>query len=277
MNAPEIGSNPQPFPVTRPEVVVTPSPARAFAVRSRLLPGFGVPLEPGKSAWMGWYDPPEWKLTSVSHMLVSREAEVHGVNGLEIEMLEWESAEPVWKAGHTHYARLTDSTVQWLATSNVRKGKRVLYTFLDEGFEADWGESPRLFEETSRLTLSDDGTYRLQAPPAEGTGGAIGAGMFRVRVGSREFICLRVIDLRASHREPDRLERDILCECYYTESDQLVLFRRYNGRLWAIESGGRQGRRPWDERFPDHSRIVINGAVFVHWYDCLTDASVSLP
>ena len=277
MNAPEIGSKSQPFPTTRPEIVVIPSSARPFAVRSRLLPGFGVPLELGKVAWMGWYDPPEWNLTSVSYMPVLREAEVHGVNGLEIEMLEWESAEPVWKAGYTHDARLTDSTVQWLATSHVRKGKRILYTFLDEGFEADWGESVRLFEDTNRLTLSDDGTYRLQVPPAEGTHDVIGVGMFCVRVGSQEFTCLRVIDLRASHREPDQLERDILSECYYTESDQLVLFRRYNGRLWAIESGGQKDRRPWDKRFPDHPRIAVNGAVFVHWYDCLTEVSVALP
>jgi hypothetical protein len=52
MNAPEIGSGVQPFPTTRPEIVITSRPEKPFAVRSRLLPGWGVPVEVGKSAWM---------------------------------------------------------------------------------------------------------------------------------------------------------------------------------------------------------------------------------
>jgi hypothetical protein len=32
----------------------------------------------------------------------------------------------------------------------------------------------------------------------------------------------------------------------------------------------------WDERFPDNARLVINAAMFVHWYDCLTDASIGI-
>jgi hypothetical protein len=45
-----------------------------------------------------------------------------------------------------------------------------------------------------------------------------------------------------------------------------VLCRRYNGRLWKYGTDA----TPWDERFPDHSRVVIDGTAFVHWYDCLT-------
>ena len=31
-----------------------------------------------------------------------------------------------------------------------------------------------------------------------------------------------------------------------------------------------------DQRLPDAARLAINGAVFVHWYDCLTDVSLGL-
>ena len=213
----------------------------------------------------------------MSYMAVAREAEVHGEEGCEIEMLEWGPSESAWKPGYTHYARLAENTVQWLATAHLRKGKRILSTFLDEGFEADWGESSRLLEDSGRLPRNDDGTYSLQVRPAGGAQDTIGSGLFRVRVGNREFICLRVVYLYAKSREANQLERDILAECFYTESDQLVLFRRYNGRLWATESSGTKDRRPWDERFPSSLRVVINGAVFVHWYDCLTDVSVANP
>jgi len=276
MKTPKLGLKSQPFPRKRPGISVVPSRGKPFTVRSRLLPSFGVPLEVGDASWMAWYDPPDWELTSVSYMPVTREAEVHGVDGAEIEMIEWDPADAVWKSDYTHYARLTETTIQWLATSHLRKGKRILHTFLDEGFEADWGESSRLLEDAGRLVRGTEGTYTIAGEPSERVHDELGAGMFRVCIGSREFTCLRVIDLRTGLRGANELEGEILSECFYTRSDELVLFRRYNGRLWAIGGKSSYAGLPWDERFPDHVRLVINGAVFVHWHDCLTDKSIGL-
>jgi len=274
MNAPKPGQKSQPFPRKRPEVTIAPSRAKLFGLRSRLLPGWGVPLEPGRSGWMAWYDPPGWGLTSVSYMPATRLAEVHGVEGVEIPMLDWEPPEARWREGYTHVARLTDTAVQWLATSHVRKGSRVLRTFMDDGFESDWGESSRVLEDTGRL-VDDDGGFRIAGGPDKTVHDVLAQGMFRVTVGERRFTCLRVIDLRTGVGGSGQLEREILSESFYTRRDRLVLFRRYNGRLWAIDRAGRGGR-PWDEQLPDHARLVIDGAVFVHWYDCLTDVSLAL-
>jgi hypothetical protein len=220
---------------------------------------------------MAWYDPPDWRLTSVSYMHVAREAEIHAMDGVEIEMLDWEASNPAWRTSYTHYARLTEENVQWLATRHVRNGKTILYTFLDDGFDADWGESSRRFEDTGRLAANDDGSYTLVRPPGKALHDVFGAGMFRVGIGRRRFTCLRVIELIAKARTRRSLEREILSECYYTRRGRLVLFRRCNGRLWAAKGKGSCAGPPWDERFPDNARLVINGAVFVHWYDCLTD------
>ncbi len=65
MTRPKIGSTRQPFPLTRPDVRVTPSRAKPFAVDCRCLSSFGVGLDVGAAGWMGWYDPPAWRLTSV--------------------------------------------------------------------------------------------------------------------------------------------------------------------------------------------------------------------
>jgi hypothetical protein len=91
--------------------------------------------------------------------------------------------------------------------------------------------------------------------------------MFRVRVGRRAFTCLRVFQVQDGQ---SAFERGILVEAYLTRSGRTVLFRRYNGRLWQIHRGSTCGGPPWDERLPEHARIVIDGATFVHWYDCLS-------
>ena len=282
MNAPKFGSKKQPFPRRRPEITIAPSRAKPFVVNSGELPGWGLPLRLGATAWLSWYDPPDWRLTSVTYQHVVREAEVHGVGGFEIEMRDWEMPDAVWYPYFTHFARLTEDTQQWLATSHVRDGKRIVYTFLDDGFDADWGESDRRLEDTGRLADNGDGTHTLRQKGRKGQKSeglvhdVFGAGVFRVSVGLRRFTCLRVIDVRTRARSKADLEREILSECYYTRSGQLILFRRYNGRHWATGGKSTYAGPPWDERFPDNIRLVINGATFVHWYDCLTDVSTGI-
>lgn len=276
MNAPKFGSKKQPFPRRRPEITISPSRAKPFVVNSCHLPGWGLPLRLGATAWLSWYDPPEWRLTSVTHQHVVREAEVHGISGFEVEMRDWEMPDAVWYPYFTHFARVTETTGQWLATSQVRDGKRILYTFLDDGFDADWGESTRRLEDTGRLVDNGDGTYRLRRERSNLIHDVFGASVFRVGIGRRRFTCLRVIDVCTRARAKAELEWEILSERYYTQSDQLVLFRRYNGRHWATKGKGVYAGPPWDERFPDNARLVINGATFVHWHDCLTDVSIGM-
>jgi len=237
------------------------------------VPGWGVAPDVGATSWMAWYDPPLWRLTSVSYQRAVRPAEVHGLDGVEIETLDWDSSDPHWKPGHTHYVRLTESTFEWLAFSHIRNGRRILYTFLDEGFDEDWGESPRRLEDTGRLVLGEDGTYALMEAPAETAHIDLGAGMFRLRIDERRFTCLRAVEFRAFAKKRASMERSILAESFFTRSGRLVLFRRYNGRLWKTQRNSPYAGQPWDEKFPDNDRLVINGAVFVHWYDCLTDVS----
>jgi hypothetical protein len=261
------GSKSQPFPRRRPEIVITPSRATPFAVDCRELPWWFCLPEVGNRVLWTIYDPPDWKLTSVTEMRVLRPAEIHQTDGVEIEVNEWEP-ETGWRLGvWTVYGRLTEDAVQWLATDGVVDGKRVLRTFLDEGFEDDWWGLPRPIKPDGRLARREDGSY-TQTRPCRSLGDRVsGAGAFHVRIGERAFACLRVIDVGA---EPS--ERDTLVEAYLTRNGRTVLFRRYNGRQWGRQQGKPYGDKPpWDERFPDHSRIVLDGATFVHWYDSLPD------
>ena len=278
MRRPEFGAGSQPFALVRPSIDVTPKEGEPFAVTSHCVPGWGVPMEVGAEAWMAWYDPPEWALTSVTYQHVVRPVVVHGLEGLEIQTRDWEAEQPSWREGMTHFARLADGRFEWLAVSRFKGGKRILTTFLDEGFDGDWGQMPCRVEDTGRLVSGPDG-YSLQALPDEVTDICLGAGTYEVGVGSRRRACLRGIDLGMGEESSvDRasLERQIMAESYYTRDGRLFLFRRYNGRLWHVRPGSANADKAWDERLPDNARLTINGAVFVHWYDCLTDISVPL-
>lgn len=278
MNSPKIGSATQPFPPTRPEIVITPSEAEPFVLDDYRMPGFGIAPAVGATSWMAWFDPPDWRLTSVSYMQTVRPAVIHGLDGVEIQMLDWEATEPCWQEGYRHFARLTDEVFEWLAVTHVRDGKRILRTFLDDGFDRDWGAVPRRVEDAGRLVVNDDGTHGIETRPGEVDQVRLGAGMFNVRVGDMEFDCLRDIHvLRASvAKGAASIERGVLAESFYTRAGELVLFRRYNGRRWGVEKRSPYAGTPWDERFPDNARLVINRAVFVHWYDCLTDVSIGI-
>ncbi len=261
------------LPPRRPEVVITPSAAKPFAVDCREVPGWFCAAEAGERCVWGIYDPPDWKLTSWVDLSVVRPARVHDVDGVEIAAVstDLETGKGWVTSDLVMFSRLTPKTVEWLAVVQTRGGTRVVETFLDDGFDARWGERPRIIEDRGRLAARRDGLFTLRKVRGDAVRTVIGAGLFRVRIGPRTFTCLRVLDIE----HPGKLsERSILSEAYLTRSGRTVFWRRYNGRLWKIGPKSPYGVRPWDERLPDAPRLVINGTTFVHWYDCLTNLSV---
>ncbi len=251
------GSKRQPFPVRRPEIIITESQIKPFSVDFRELPWwFGIPEVGDRTLW-SIYDPPDWRIISVTDMQAVRPAKIHDLDCVEINVDVWEPKTGWMPSYCTDYGRLTDDSVQWLAISQIRDGRRMFRTFLDEDFNEDWAPMVRRMEDRSRFVLQEDGSFKQRCHSPE----VIGAGMFSVKVGERSFICLRVLDV-----EDKPTERDMLMEAYLTQEGRTVLCRRYNGRLWKVE----EGKPTWDEKFPEHNRIVIDGVTFVHWYDCLT-------
>lgn len=264
MSAEKNKNQDQPFPTVRPHIHIEPVQAKPFAVDcAELRWWFGRPLVGEKTLW-ATYDPPEWKLTSATRMRGTRKARVHDLACVEIEVDEWEP-DKGWKANErTTFGRLTDDEVQWLAICRTVGGERRLSTFLDETFQADWGKAdPRHLSDGGRFLETHPGVFQRR----NGDPGAIGAGIYSVCIGSRHFTCLRVIDV-----EEKPTEQGILVEAYVEETGRTVLFRRYNGRLWRLGNE----RPPWDEALPEQGRLTIDGVVFIHWYDCLTDLACGL-
>jgi RNA polymerase sigma factor (sigma-70 family) len=252
------GSKAQPFPRRRPEIVISPSPAAPFAVDCQeLCWWFGRPVVGDRTIWAQYY-PPDWRVAYAYDMRARRDASIHGLDCVEIDVDVWEP-EGGWTPGEwTMWGQLAEDAVQWLAVAHLTDGRRRLQTYLDDGFDSDWGEpDPRRLSDQGRFVEDGPGVY-TQRPRAAGE---IGAGMFVVTVGEREFTCLRVLSV-----DPQPQPGGILMEVYLTKEGRTVLCRRYNERTWGSE----RGRPPWDEALPDHARLVVDGLTFVHWYDCLT-------
>ena len=64
-----------------------------------------------------------------------------------------------------------------------------------------------------------------------------------------------------------RVENGVVTEQYIDQNGHTVLWRRFNRNDWANKRYGKL----WTEMFPDNERITVNGEIYVHWYDCITD------
>jgi hypothetical protein len=271
MNKRKAAAKRQPFLLHRPEIVITPSRAKPFSVDCRELPSWACIPEVGKRTLLAFYNPPAWKLTNVMEVDAVRPARIHDTDGVEMEVNDWEPQKGWTRGSWMVYARLTEKTVQWLATYRVVNDRRILYTFLDEGFEADYGEAPRTLKDSGRMIRQEGGFYKLKKPAKEVVHDIFGAGIFRVKIGARAFTCLRILDI-----ESKPSEKGILYISYITRKGRTVLGRRYNGRQWALHRGSEYAGLPWDERFPKNDRLVIDGVTFVHWYDVLSHLAFAI-
>jgi hypothetical protein len=269
VNLPDEKSN-TPFALQRPEITITPSEKPLFEVDwQELAWWFAVPEVRNHTLW-AIYEPPDWRLGEYCHMRTVCPALVHGIDGVEIDAVDREfDGDRLIIHPWTFFARLTDSRVQYLASiSSEENGTRKLYTLLDEGFDENWGESQRRVRHTGRFAQQVDGSYVQNVDRLCPGDDVEGMGVYEVTIGPRSFTCLRVLDVPQVFTE-----ESILMEGFLTREGRTVLCRRYNGRLWL---GPRPGTLPYDERYPTHNRIVIDGVTFVHWYDCLSDLACGI-
>ena len=278
-----------PFPERRPEITVSRSTGQPFSIFLRELAWWFIVPEIGERVRWAEYeqtrDGSAPKLTEVNSMVARRPAIVHGRECVEIEVDERAYGDRtglVQQLNHSPddeyrrtrvWGRLDDTEVQWVAYESTRKGDgtRELQTFLDESWEHNFGSFARLIEDKGYLTERPDGTFE-RGPD---TPGMFASGLFDVRIGEREFACMRVFEI-----EPDATEADTLVLAYLNREGRTVLFRRYNGNRWGKldhpphRTGGTE--MTWAEDLPHAHRLAIDGKTYVHQWDYLTEESCGL-
>ena len=255
------------LPKILPAYTITPSALPPFSVKWEESMGWLIIPRLGEKISWGLYDYPARTRTEYTDMEVVGRAQVHGIEGVEIRAVQHDS-EDYYRTGaikeieRRFVAQLTDTHCRYLAESHMEGDVRKCYTFLDgEPFISNWG-----FGEDncgSETNLRPKGQLKREGSVI--TGGKSGetldvVGRYTVEINGKSYDTICLMDV-------DCFNDAVASEQYIDKNGRTVLWRRFNRNDWALD----RFKQRWSEKLPDNERLTINGEVYVHWYDCITD------
>lgn len=245
-----------------PEYTITECGDAPFPVKWEELMGwFIVPRLGEKLSW-GMYDQPAGKCTYQYDMAVTGRVVIHGIEGVELIAKEIPCMGKEETVERTFVAQLTEEYCRYLAAVREEDGVKSYLTFLDGdefmpvwgfgedncGYETNLAPKGKITRSGSVVTsVSEDFLVDI-------------VGRYEVDINGKRFdtVCLMVIE------SPDS---GVLSEQYLDRNGKTVLWRRFNRDDWAVD----RYKKAWTELLPESERITVNGATYVHWYDCVTD------
>jgi len=255
------------MPEYMPDYQIKETEGAPFAVCWEEIMGwFIVPRLGEKLSW-AMYDFPKRKRTEQCDLEVTGRAEVHGIEGVEIETVEYDPMDcnridDTDVAKRRFVAQLTDTHCRYLAESHVEDGVKKLFTFLDgDEFLQSWGFgkdncgnethiAPKgLIQKRGSVITTAKQPFMLDV-----------VGRYEVAINGKIYDTICVIDAGA-------YEEGVVTEQYLDRNGRTILWRRFNRNDWMQDSY----KRPWTELLPENERITVDGETYVHWYDCITD------
>jgi hypothetical protein len=248
------------LPLIRPDISIRPLENVSFDITINEVPWMNCRLELNEKAVWGMYDLPNWNLTDCNITHAYRQANIHGIDCLEIKTDEYSSPqEPEPSSSRSLFIHSDNESIQYVATSKIINNKLHMLTLFDNEFIKAYSlEMPRKIKNSGFGVYNDKNFNKIDVTTQDDSL-LLGAGIFEVTIGERKFECLRLIDRWENTRG--------LVENYISRDGRSILFRRYNHPVWKLE----RYKKRWDEALPDTNRIYINSEKYVHWYDCLSD------
>ena len=256
------------LPKIAPNYTIEKLDEAPFACKWEELQGWLIIPRLGEKLSWGMYEAPTGKRTEYTEEEVIGKAEIHGIEGVEIVAMQYDS-EDYYRTGSIDklerrlVAQLTDTHSRFLAESHMEDGVRKVYTFLDgEAFMNNWGfGEDNCGQETdlaAKGLLKREGNVVTGHTPKEVVDVV---GRYKVTISGKTYDTICVMDIQC-------FNDGVASEQYVDQSGRTVLWRRFNHDNWAID---RFGGKPWSEKLPDNERIIVNGELYVHWYDCISD------
>lgn len=255
------------LPEIMPEYKIVKSEKEVFSVIWEELMGWFIVPKLGEKLSWGLYEMPERKLAERNEMKVVGKTEIHGVEGVEITVKtnysdNCGSEGRQNKISRTFVAQLTDTHCRYLAESHEQEGVKCLHTFLDgDSFLKNWGIGEDNSGNKTHIAPKGDiiregSTIKCAVKPFL----LDIVGRFLVTIGGREYDTVCVMDIETAGS-------GVVSEQYLDKSGRTILWRRFNRNDWAYD----RYKKKWSEMLPKNERITVNGEIFVHWYDCITD------
>lgn len=256
------------LPKVAPHYTIEKLDEAPFACKWEELQGWLIIPRLGEKLSWGMYEAPTGKRTEYTEEEVVGKAEIHGIEGVEIVAMQYDS-EDYYRTGSIDklerrlVAQLTDTHSRFLAESHMEDGVRKVYTFLDgEAFMNNWGFGEDNCGQETNLAakglLKREGNVVTGHTPKEVVDVV---GRYKVTINGKTYDTICVMDIQC-------FNDGVASEQYVDQSGRTVLWRRFNHDNWAID---RFGGKPWSEKLPDNERITVNGEQYVHWYDCISD------
>ena len=263
----KVDENMKKLPEFMPEYTITRLDKELFSVKWEELMGWFIVPKLGEKLNWAIYDFPKRNRTEYDEMQVIGKAEIHGIEGVEITAKQYtpmdcNKTDNEKKAERTFIAQLTDTHCRFLAESHISGGVKKCYTFLDgDEFIPNWGFGENncgnevnlsakgdIIRNGSEITASDK-PFLLDV-----------VGRYEVKIGGKSYDTICVMDI-------ETYDGGVVSEQYLDKNGRTILWRRFNRNDWAKD----RYKKNWTEILPENERITVNGEVYVHWYDCITD------
>lgn len=259
------------MPKIMPEYKITASKKEPFPVKWEEMMGWFIVPKLGEKITWAMYDFPEKKRSETYHLDVIGHAYVHGIKGVRIDVKR-QLYETKADRNYDMYfvAQLNDTHTRFLAESHYSKDReaQMFFTFLDTeiyedigSFTDNWGfGEDNCGNETNpiRKGLIIKNSNEITCLDEKQTMDVVGC--YTVDIGGKSYDTICIIDV-------ELYNNGVLSEQYVDENGKTVIWRRFNKNDWRFD----HYQKLWSEKFPENEQISVNGEIYVHWYDCITD------
>ncbi len=263
----KVDENMKKLPEIMPEYTIAKLDKETFSVKWEELMGWFIVPKLGEKLNWAIYDFPKRNRTEYDEMQVIGKAEIHGIEGVEITVKQYapmdcNKTDNDKIAERTFIAQLTDMHCRFLAESHISGGVKKCYTFLDgDEFIPNWGFGENNCGNEVNLFVKGDIIRNSSEITAADKPFLIDiVGRYEVKIGGKLYDTICVMDI-------ETYDGGVVSEQYLDKNGRTILWRRFNRNDWAKD----RYKKNWTEILPDNERITVNGEVYVHWYDCITD------
>lgn len=263
----KVDENMKKLPEIMPEYTITKLDKEPFSVKWEELMGWFIVPKLGEKLNWAIYDVPKRNRTEYDEMQVVGKAEIHGIEGVEIAVKQYtpmdcNKTDNDKIVERTFIAQLTDTHCRFLAESHISGGVKKCYTFLDgDEFIPNWGFGENNCGNEVNLSVKGDIIRNGSEITAADKPFLLDVvGRYEVKIGGKSYDTICVMDI-------ETYDGGVVSEQYLDKNGRTILWRRFNRNDWAKD----RYKKNWTEILPENERITVNGEVYVHWYNCITD------